>query len=71
MQPDPNTIRRQHRDVKTPVLDFVGTPFSTLMADQRAAIAVNGFDMIVKEAHPWLTDAEDRRLRKIYVECQA
>lgn len=55
MQPNPAGLKKQHGDVKVPVDDFIGVSFAILTTEHRTAIAVRGFDMIVKEEHPWLT----------------
>lgn len=57
MQPDPEALKKAHREVKQlPVGDFVDVSFSVLTIPHRVAIAVhNGFDMIVRARHRWLT----------------
>lgn len=55
MQSDPAGLTKQHKDVKALVRDFIDVSFGVLTIEHRTAIAVRGFDMIVKEEHPWLT----------------
>ena len=61
MQPDPIALRKQDSDlrqrklaVKVPVLAFVDTPFNQLTNAVRVAVAVTGFNMIVRESYPYL-----------------
>jgi hypothetical protein len=53
MQPNLDTRKRQHPDLK--VGDFVDVSFAALTTEHRMAIATVGFNTIVKEEHPWLT----------------
>ena len=57
MQPNPDEIsKKQRRDMKAlPVSEFVDVSFGVLTTDHRVAIALNGFNNIIKEEHPWLT----------------
>jgi hypothetical protein len=57
MQPNPDELKNKHRNAKVlPVGDFVDVSFSALTTEHRMAIAVrDGFNMIVKKTHPWLT----------------
>lgn len=51
----PAGLKKRHDDVGVPVGDFVDVSFAALTIEHRTAIAVGGFNMIVKEEHPWLT----------------
>jgi hypothetical protein len=55
MQGEPETLMQKWRILKLPVRDFVDVSFSVLTTEHRAAIAVNGFNMIAKEEHAYLT----------------
>lgn len=56
MQPDPEGLKKKHRDVRAvPVLDCVDVSFGVLTTEHRTAVALRGFNMIIKETHPWLT----------------
>jgi hypothetical protein len=57
MQPNPDELKKKHRNVtKLLVGEFVDVSFGALTPEHRAAIAIHeGFNMIVKETHPWLT----------------
>ena len=66
MQPNPEALaKEQHKFKAPPVAGFIYAAFSTVLPAQRALIAVHGFDMILKEEHPWLilnegaTDGQD------------
>lgn len=55
MQPDPSVLKQKHRDVKVHVNDCIDVSFGMLTVAHRTAIAERGFNMIVKDEHPWLT----------------
>lgn len=55
MQANPDALKQQHREVKTPIGEFIDVTFNVLTTAHRTAIAMNGFDTIIKEEHPWLT----------------
>lgn len=57
MQPDHEMLEwKNRRDASVlPVRDFVDVSFSVLTTDHRKTVAMKGFDMIIKEEHPWLT----------------
>lgn len=61
MQPDPAGLLKKHRDQKwkapvcLPAIEFVDVSFGVLTTEHRVALAADGFDMIVRQEHPWLT----------------
>jgi hypothetical protein len=56
MQSDPEQLKRDDRHAIVPrVGEFVDVSFGTLTPGHRTAIAVNGFNMLLEEKHPWLT----------------
>jgi hypothetical protein len=57
MQPEPDVLARHQRRTNTPtlkVIEFADVSFAALTSEHRTSIAVHGFDMIVKEEHPYL-----------------
>jgi len=58
MQPNPPALAQQHRKQKFEKLhvrDFVDVSFGVLTPAHRVTIALDGFNTIVKDEHPWLT----------------
>jgi hypothetical protein len=55
MQPNPDTLKKEHRNVTVHVNDCIDVSFGVLTLAHRTAIALKGFNTIIKDEHPWLT----------------